>query len=568
MWRDSGSLGPPATGNQVQGNYIGTAASGTAALKNGSYGLLLSNAPANTIGGTAAGAGNVISANGSSGIYVAGSAARGNQVQGNYIGTTASGAAALGNKSFGVYISNAAGNTVGGVAAGAGNVISAQGHSGIYVSGSGSSGTVVQGNYIGTDKTGTLDLGNAMHGVFFDGAGSGTIGGTTAGARNVISGNDSAGIVLSGVTATGNQVQGNYIGTAGDGVTALKNGYYGIMLSNAPANTIGGTAAGSGNLISANGSSGVYVTGAEATGNAILGNGIYSNGGLGIDLAPFGVTANDPLDADTGPNNLQNFPAISSATIIAGQTTIAGTLNSEANKHYRIELFSNPAADSSGYGEGKTYLTSIDLTTDATGTASFQLTNPTSLATQYLTATATELAGTTPRSTSEFSQAYHVPAALAAAGQSASKPTAAATLTSPASPSNPIPRGETRALQPSNDGSASPGLTITLAAGRSGLSMAANMPASAMPALASGNWLGTFPGIVAGEAGLAAANVTTRAASILSPATVDGLMSLVGVSGQQRVASKRWLADSVRNDIEPHSLDGDLADLLASGLRA
>ena len=261
-----------ATGNQVQGNYIGTTASGTAALKNGYYGIMLSNAPANTIGGTAAGAGNVISANGSSGIYVAGSAASGNQVQGNYIGTTASGAAALGNKSFGVYISNAAGNTVGGVAAGAGNVISAQGHSGIYVSGSGSSGTVVQGNYIGTDKTGTLDLGNVMHGVFFDGAGSGTIGGTTAGARNVISGNDSAGIVLSGATATGNQVQGNYIGTTASGAAALKNGYYGIMLSSAPANTIGGTAAAAGNVISANGQSGVYITGSTASGNVVQGN--------------------------------------------------------------------------------------------------------------------------------------------------------------------------------------------------------------------------------------------------------------------------------------------------------
>ena len=499
--------GATATGNQVQGNYIGTTASGTAALKNGSYGLLLSDAPANTIGGTAAGAGNVISANGSSGIYVAGSAARGNQVQGNYIGTTASGAAALGNKSFGVYISNAAGNTVGGVAAGAGNVISAQGHSGIYVSGSGSSGTVVQGNYIGTDKTGTLDLGNAMHGVFFDGAGSGTIGGTTAGARNVISGNDSAGIVLFGVTATGNQVQGNYIGTAGDGVTALKNGYYGIMLSNAPANTIGGTAAGSGNLISANGQSGVYVTGAEATGNAILGNSIYSNGGLGIDLAPSGVTANDPLDADTGPNNLQNYPAISSATIIAGQTTIAGTLNSEANKHYRIELFSNPAADSSGYGEGRTFLTSIDVTTDATGAASFQLTNPTSLATQYLTATATELAGTTLRSTSEFSQAYHVPAALAAA------------QFAPA-----------RAVASSKE-------TISV--------------------------LST----VAGGSSLAAASATAPKSSALSPAAVDGLMASAALLDADRLLSKNRRADPFAEDLDPLDAALGLADLLAGGLR-
>ena len=130
-----------------------------------------------------------------------------------------------------------------------------------------------------------------MHGVFFDGAGSGTIGGTTAGARNVISGNDSAGIVLSGVTATGNQVQGNYIGTAGDGVTALKNGYYGIMLSNAPANTIGGTAAGAGNVISANGSSGIYVAGSAASGNQVQGNyiGTTASGAAALGNKSFGV---------------------------------------------------------------------------------------------------------------------------------------------------------------------------------------------------------------------------------------------------------------------------------------
>src|SRR5205807_5468199 len=156
------------------------------------------------------------------------------------------------------------------------------------------------------------------------------------------------------------------------------------------------------------------------------------NGGLGINLVspspsptpepPSTVTPNDPGDTDTGPNNLQNFPVITSAT--AGSTTVSGTLDSYDGGTFTIEVFSNSACDASGNGEGKTYLGSGQ--TVATGTPghyTFQITVGSALnAGQVLTATATDeatannaRANITPAvtnggNTSEFSQCFTVAA--------------------------------------------------------------------------------------------------------------------------------------------------------------
>src|SRR5262249_29422244 len=144
-----------------------------------------------------------------------------------------------------------------------------------------------------------------------------TIGGTSAGARNVISGNALDGIVISDSGTTGNVVQGNYIGTDITGAVALANANDGVLIqAGASNNSIGGgplhsSPASSGNAIKFNKGTGVAVLDTASTGNSIRGNSISANAALGIDLNGDGVTFNDLQDPDTGPNTLQNFPVFS-----------------------------------------------------------------------------------------------------------------------------------------------------------------------------------------------------------------------------------------------------------------
>ena len=130
----------------------------------------------------------------------------------------------------------------------------------------------------------------------------------------------------------------------------------------------------------------------SSTKNGILGNSIYSNGGLGIDLNSDGLTPNDANDADTGGNNLQNFPVLSSA---AGG--VVGTLNSAPNATYRVEFFSSATCDPSGNGEGAIFVGLASVTTNAAGNAAIPLF--TASPGQFITATATDAAN----NTSEFS---------------------------------------------------------------------------------------------------------------------------------------------------------------------
>jgi CSLREA domain-containing protein len=379
-WNNGIFLGEDATGNTVRGNFIGTDTSGSNLSNN--IGVALTNAPDNTIGRMPAAARNVISNNG---IGISISGGKDNVIQGNYIGTNAAGDARLGNNQ-GVALSNTQNNTIGGTTAAERNIISGNGAWGVRISDAESMRNKVQGNYIGTDVTGTVtdpdgtpsngdELGNGLNGVLIQtGAAGNIIGGTTAASGNVISGNGNGGSDPLINTLSGVEVQ----------------------FANADLPS-------------------------KATGNRILSNSIYGNVGIGIDLYyindPPGVTLNDtasPPDSDTGPNNLQNFPEITSARLttrlMRGHRTkvtlIRGTLKSDAVTTYKIQFFSSPTADSSGHGEGKRFLGQESVNTTGSGDASFTfITRKRVPRGQVVTATATNQST---GDTSEFSRAKTV----------------------------------------------------------------------------------------------------------------------------------------------------------------
>ena len=355
--------------------------------------------------------GLVINGFDSRGIVVDGLNTTGNKIEGNFIGTNAVGTAALGNGD-GVDIQRADDTTVGGTAAAARNVISGNRDAGVQVVGDLAADNKILGNYIGTDKNGAADLGNSGRGVLISDAKNSTIGGREAGARNVISGNNGHGVQIQTLfgNPTGNRIEGNFVGTGANGTAALGNGQDGVQIAGADDNTVGETVAGAGNRIAHNGAAGVSVTvngafGEEgAVGNRVLGNSIFANTGLGIDLGANGVTANDNDDDDTGANNLQNFPVITSATRsnTTGLTTISGTLNSNPSRNVLIQCFV-AAPDGSGHGEGQVPAGEAEVTTGANGNVNFTCASFVPQPGQTVTATATvrrQFVG----DTSEFSQ--------------------------------------------------------------------------------------------------------------------------------------------------------------------
>jgi len=304
----------------------------------------------------------------------------------------------LGNSFNGVEVSGASDNEI------SGNIISGNDLNGVSLL-SGATRNRVISNVIGLNGSGTSRLGNTAKGVIASAANGNTIGGATAAARNIISGNGTHGVRLrSG--ATGNVVQGNYIGTNAAGTAALGNVEEGIEINDGSSNnTIGGMASGAANLIAFNSGDGTFIESGVA--NAILSNSIFSNAGLGIDLAPDGVTPNDPGDGDTGPNNLQNFPVLTQASSPGGTTSVQGSLNSTANTSFSLQFFSSPVCDPSGHGEGQTFLGSTPVTTDGAGNASFAASLP-ATAGSFVTATATDPAG----NSSEFSACVPLSAAF------------------------------------------------------------------------------------------------------------------------------------------------------------
>ena len=271
--------------NTIQGNLIGVTAAGTNALGNVNNGVVLDKSSGNWIGGTNSGARNVVAGNGQSGIYLNGSAATGNVIQGNYIGTDSSGSLMVSNADDGITINGAPGNTIGGATAGGGNVISGNGFAGVSINSGGASNNLVWGNLIGTGAAGKTALGNKNAGVAVSAAAGNQLGGTNTAAGNVISGNTQDGILLTD-GATGNLIEGNLIGLSAAGTNAIPNGFNGIALSGAGSNLIGGGAVGARNVISGNAKNGVDILGLSDSGNVVLGN--Y----IGLDVTGHKTVAN------------------------------------------------------------------------------------------------------------------------------------------------------------------------------------------------------------------------------------------------------------------------------------
>jgi CSLREA domain-containing protein len=309
----------------------------------------------------------------------------GNTLAGNFLGLRANGSAG-GVGASGAYISNSSGNTVGGTTPAARNVISSN-RDGVFIAGglADAADNVIAGNYIGTNPAGTAALGNTQRGIFVGTfgfpAGNNTIGGIAAGAGNLISGNGHFGVLLRDANVTGNSVLGNRIGLNANGTGALPNGGSaspedGLAFTEAragvyiagPDNTIGGTAPGADNTIAFNEGAGVSV--GSGTGNTIRGNSIFSNEEPDIDLGGDGVTFNH-AGAIPGPNNYQNYPVLTLATSDGSTTRLVGTLESETSQSYTIDVFANETCHPNFFGGGKNYVGSFSVTTDANGLADF-----------------------------------------------------------------------------------------------------------------------------------------------------------------------------------------------------
>jgi FIMAH domain-containing protein len=308
----------------------------------------------------------------------------GNLIEGNFIGTDVTGSLDLGNTGTGVVSSFLIGSH-----AIRGNLISGNGGNGITLSLGLPS--LVEDNFIGTDVSGSFDLGNDLNGIRASEQ-------TVTARGNVISGNGQNGIISFGR----NVFQGNLIGTDATGTLPISNSGDGLRASH---DQVGGLNAGEGNTIAFNSGDGVVVSLFVFLPNPILSNSIFSNGGLGIDIDDDGVTANDSCDAGSTPIALQNFPVLTSAVTASGSTVIEGTLDSKPNSSFLIQFFSNAACDPSGFGEGQSLIGSITVTTGAGCITSFLATFPsTSVVGGFVTATATEQG----INTSEFSQCISV----------------------------------------------------------------------------------------------------------------------------------------------------------------
>ncbi|MGD2205967.1 MAG: right-handed parallel beta-helix repeat-containing protein [Anaerolineae bacterium] len=294
--------GSGTTSNTVSGNYIGTDVNGTAVISNTERGVYIhSGASYNLIGGDSAAERNVISGNGDHGIDIVGSSTVSNTVSGNYIGTDASGSVAIPSTdpfARGVFVNESSHSKIGGTAVGERNVIAG----GIHIYGTGADENVVIGNYIGLAADGTSALGGGWNGVgISDGAAYNCIGGSTTAERNVISGNDSAGVYLwSG--AHDNQIMGNYIGTDASGTAAVPNQYDGVGITDGSTfNVIGGSNPGQGNLISGNGQYGVGIQDTGTMSNTVSGNTIGTDvhGAAALANAAGGVSVADGAEYNT-----------------------------------------------------------------------------------------------------------------------------------------------------------------------------------------------------------------------------------------------------------------------------
>jgi hypothetical protein len=392
-------------GNTIEGNFFGTDAAGHESKPDGSPQSLAAFAIAgskNTIGGPLPQQRNLFAGRSMTALH----GASGAIIQGNLFGTNATGTA---RQPLVCALTLGAFNQV------TGNVLVSDGPFTVeceaLMAPYADADNIFEGNFVGTDVTGTRALGDSTAG-FVLASNHNRIGGSHLSQRNVISGNRQGAIVISGER---NTIQGNLIGTQANRVKPLPNGF-GIHIEsgffrNAGMNMIGGTYPGEGNIIAYNNGIGVSVL--NATNNSVLGNSIHSNTGLGIDLAPpnplgstprYGVTVNDQGDSDVGANGLQNFPNVTSATFHNG-LAVSGNFNSVPNKTYRIEFFANRQSDPTGFGEGRTFVGFTNVTTNSNGLAAFAENFVYPRNARVVSATATDGDG----NTSEFSRGRLIP---------------------------------------------------------------------------------------------------------------------------------------------------------------
>ncbi|MET0618762.1 MAG: S-layer homology domain-containing protein [Thermoanaerobaculia bacterium] len=380
--------------NTVSGCFLGTDPTGLSAPTPLTGTGVYASGASNTIGGAALADRNLISGN-QDGVE---GPVPGTQVLGNLIGVDVSGEEALPNLN-GVHLSS-----FGVDVAILDNVISSNTNAGIIVSGGG----VIQGNRVGLSASGTKALGNGGDGVSISSEPS-TLGGPGPGEGNVISANGGIGVNLS--FSSDVVVQGNFIGTDATGALPFGNGTGGIRCVSCTNSVIGGTNAGEGNIIAFNGANGVSLHNVPVpAGNVIRGNSIHSNGPtailpsltpLAIDLGLSGPNPNDPGDADTGPNQLQNSPHVSSAAALlpsGSGTHVQGVLHSTPNTEYTLDFYSNPACAPRprAFLQARTYLGSGLATADGSGDAAFDIVVPGEIAPgEPVTATATDPAGNT-----------------------------------------------------------------------------------------------------------------------------------------------------------------------------
>jgi CSLREA domain-containing protein len=399
---------PGANNSTISYSLVGTDAAGTAALGNGGIGISTLFVSDVYIG-LLVGGGNVVSANGSIGI----SLLCGNcSIESNLVGTDKLGTADLGNGDAGIVDGSLSGDN--GIV---NNTVSGNAGSGIVFYGFNGFTSVpvfIGGNRVGTTATGTAPLGNDLSGIALIDAGDAVVRGNVSSA-NADAGIYLEDDVQASVVGT--VLEGNFLGTDATGTLDLGNGLAGVYCFSAADVRVGSTTASSGNTIAFNDGDGIFLR-PPCLRLALLTNRLYSNSGLGIDLAPNNVTGNDAGDADAGANDLTNFPVRLSVTNDGTSATVSFRLNALPNQRYRVELFTSASADPSAFGEGATFRTFATPMTNASGVRNVTITRAASLfpVGQWVAATATPVDGATLtdfRGTSEFGRAVQVQAARA-----------------------------------------------------------------------------------------------------------------------------------------------------------
>jgi hypothetical protein len=437
----------------IQGNTIGLTPNGLSAAKNNGDGILLATgSPRNMVGGTIPSAVNVIGECGGKGVAIWDANSDGNKVYGNWIGFATNGTTNMPIAGEGIFVGNGAkANIVGGQPLSYRNVVGNAALSAILLWKT--NDNLIYGNWAGFQPagepapcaaggiilsdtaTGNRIINNfvgnvAGDGCALDNASQNTIQGNLfgfayggvvpapIGQRCLTAYNGSANNLIGGIVSG----QGNRFGNAQGGLamwnaqaSSVQGNYFGLTKSNLPAgftgeviyldsgssdNWIGGTVIAARNVITG-GNNGIAIGGATTMRNRIRLNSIFGSRALGINLwgndGAFGVTQNDNLDADTGPNALSNFPLITSIQTGASTLTVNGTLSALPSTTYTIDIFANGAANTSFHGEGQTYLGSVTVTTNASGQATFT-TSVRKVGGLHISTTATDAAG----NTSEF----------------------------------------------------------------------------------------------------------------------------------------------------------------------